>query len=260
MPKVLGEVRQDAIQVSDRFHPLKNLSETTERVIQRNYSAVKTVLNNLNQPTTNVKVTQREGEEGETSSAQNPAVSLPLKWHAAQKQARFQHRLALYEQVEQLHSQKYNISEIAQELEISRRRVRGLLKGPLQIKGVVTRPSKIDPYKAYLQNRFFKEGCHSGTELWKEIAGRGYAGSKTPVINYVTQLRQQLEEPDRNTVGRVATTQPTPLSDHLYNPRQLTRWFMGRSEHLKGSQPDKLAQLCLNISELGVTYSIVGGI
>ena len=92
--------------------------------------------------------------------------------------------------------------------------------------------------------------------LWKEIVGRGYKGSKTPVINYVTQLRQQLEEPDRDTGGRKPTTQPTPLSDHLYNPRQLTRWFMGRRDQLKGSQPDKLAQLCLNIPELGVTYKL----
>jgi transposase len=99
--------------------------------------------------------------------------------------------------------------------------------------------------------------CHNATQLFKEVGERGYNGAKTPLINYVTQLRQQLEEPDIQRTGRKPTTQLRPLSDHLYNPRQITRWFMRDSEKLRVSQQEKLENLCRNIPDLGVSFQLV---
>jgi transposase len=234
-----------AIQVSDRFHIYKNLSETVERVVQRNYAAIKQVLSPAPLTTPPPSATSNEA-----------AADLPLKWHAAQKQARLQHRLALYEQVRQLAEQGYNLTEIAEELEISRRRVRVLLKNPPQLKAVV-RPSKVDPYKPYLQQRFLEDGCHNASQLWREVVERGYAGAKTPIINYVTQLRQQLTEPAAERTGRTPNTQPQPLSEHLYSPRQITRWFIQDKAKLRVRQQAKLANLCQNVADLAVTQELV---
>ncbi len=212
----------DAIQVADRFHVLKNLGESVERVIQRNYSQVQQVL---------LTKASRNSPVASTLTNQN----LPLKWHTAQKEARFERRKALYDQVQSLKQAGYNLSEISEELEISRRRARVLLQGPPTMKRVI-RPTKIEPYKAYLRQRFFEDGCHNAMQLWREVKEQGYEGGRTWLLNYVTQLRQQLVEPDTERTGVQATTQPKPLSDFLYSPRQLTLWFIKDKSELRLSQ------------------------
>jgi transposase len=97
-----------AIQVADRFHLSQNLGETLERIMRREYPRIQEIFGVVTQP-----VDQ----------------SLPLQRHEADKQVSQQRRMAIYEHVISLTEQGYNQTEIAEQLRMSRKKVRQLLKG-----------------------------------------------------------------------------------------------------------------------------------
>lgn len=53
------------------------------------------------------------------------------------------------------------------------------------------RPSKLDPYATYLQERW-DAGCHNGVQLWREIRERGFSGTRRLVSNWVVLRRERL--------------------------------------------------------------------
>lgn len=52
------------------------------------------------------------------------------------------------------------------------------------------RASLLDPYKAYLLDRW-NAGCHVGTELLREIQKQGYHGSRSVVLDFIAAIRRQ---------------------------------------------------------------------
>ena len=69
--------------------------------------------------------------------------------------------MAMYEHVLALDAQGCNQTEIAEQLRMSRKRVRQLLKGPPQPPIYKQRSTKLAPHKSYLKRRFVEEGCHN---------------------------------------------------------------------------------------------------
>ncbi|MFC8435526.1 hypothetical protein [Streptomyces sp. NPDC057253] len=51
-----------------------------------------------------------------------------------------------------------------------------------------TRPSVLDEYKTYLDDRW-SEGCTNAWNLWEEIVPLGYKGSYQRVLAYLHQKR-----------------------------------------------------------------------
>ena len=100
------EAAPQAIQVADRFHLSQNLGETLERIMRREYPRIQQIF-------------------GVGTAAMPPAdPSLPLQRHEADKQVSQQRRMVIYEQVIALSEQGYNQAEIAQQLRMSRKKVR----------------------------------------------------------------------------------------------------------------------------------------
>lgn len=93
-----------------------------------------------------------------------------------------------------LHRQGVSIRGIAEKLNISRNTVRRYLRdvsetpryGPRPL-----RPSKLDPYKPYLQERIEAAKPHwiPATVLFREIQSRGYPGKEGMVRIYVRQFK-----------------------------------------------------------------------
>ena len=124
--------------------------------------------------------------------------------------------MAVYEHVLALDTQGYNQTEIAQQLRMSRKKVRQLLKGPPQPPIYKQRSTKLAPYKSYLTRRFVEEGCENSLQLYREICAQGYDGCRSVITNYVGQLRQHSGR--MASTGRRSTTQPKPLKDGLPLP------------------------------------------
>lgn len=227
------EALPEAIQIADRFHLSQNLGETLERLLRRLYPSIQEL---FVQPV--------------------PVVdsSLPLKRWEAEKQVSQERRMAVYEHVLTLDAQGYNQTEIAEQLRMSRKRVKQLLKGPPQPPIYKQRSTKLAPYKSYLTRRFVEEGYENSLQLYREICAQGYNGCRSVITNYIGQLRQHHGR--MTSTGRQPTTQPQPLKDGLPLPGSLRWWFHLSPERLSAKQQAQLTLLCERNVELATAYQL----
>lgn len=105
------------------------------------------------------------------------------------QQARRARRLALYQQTVAWQQLGMTTPSIAQQTGLSPRSVRrwlaeGTFPEPRQRR---RRPSLIDPYEAYILQRW-QHGCRNGLQIWREIAAQGYSGSSRALRNYLARL------------------------------------------------------------------------
>jgi len=89
-----------------------------------------------------------------------------------------------------LQEQGVSKTEIARRLGIDRKTVgRALQREEAPIYSRSQRPSKLDPYKEYIQRRLERYERLSATKLYLEIQERGYQGSYETVKRYVAAIR-----------------------------------------------------------------------
>lgn len=162
-----------AIQVADRWHLLKNLSEVVERTLRD-------VL-----PKLRAQVSQ---------TPQKPpkrAVFPRARADTQRKTMTREQRLRRYELVKRLQQRGCSTRQIA--------RISGLSRGTIlrycQADTFPERRSKLrssmlDPYLPYLEQRV-AEGCNNAQQLWRELRTRGYPGSARQVSKWMQQHRQE---------------------------------------------------------------------
>ncbi len=172
-----------AIQVADRFHVAKNLSEAVQELLARVLTELKAAHG------TEAAPARQQGGGSVAVEEWRPAPGTRVNQTISTRRAE---REARYQQVESFHQQGLSTKEIARQMAISERTVRHWLK-----RGVApdTRPrrkreSDFDPYAPYVLKRW-EQGKHNGTQLWQEIAAQGYPGSQRMVYRFLKTLRAQ---------------------------------------------------------------------
>lgn len=184
----------EAVQVADRWHLLKNLRETMERLLSRHHKSLKaaaqTVVQQLATSGLATSAVERAGaQDEEPQLATGPPSTGPKRL----SQHRRENRHDRYQEVMALYEQGVAIRTIAHQLGMGRHTVRRFIRaGALpERQSPRTRPSQLDPYKAYLRIRW-EAGCHNAAQLWQEIRDQGFAGSKRLVRQYVESFRAHL--------------------------------------------------------------------
>ncbi|HWQ35239.1 MAG TPA: ISL3 family transposase [Blastocatellia bacterium] len=168
----------DAIQIADRWHLLKNLTEAVERFLQARHAELREAARQIS------------GKQSGAiaAAAVEPETRRPPKlvlWN--------ERRLQRYEEVRQLWQQGASIKRIAEHFGMHRQTVRMLIRAetcPERLKPR-KRASFIDRHVAYLAQRW-AEGCHSAADLYQELLTRGFQGSSSLVRHFVAQWREQL--------------------------------------------------------------------
>nr|WP_256874787.1 ISL3 family transposase [Nostoc sp. C057] len=160
----------EAIHVADRFHLLQNLAETLNQVFSTHHQALKAV----DEAYSLSSVTQTDGTvvvRVPRPSREQQALQL-----AEQRRAR---RLAIHQQVWDLHQQGWRAKAIARQVGIGVTSVFNHLRTPTfpepQRRKSLGR-SILVPYHEYILQRW-NEGCHEGLLLFEEIQKQGYKGS-----------------------------------------------------------------------------------
>jgi transposase len=171
-----------AVQVADRWHVLKNLTEAVEEVLKQH----RTVLQHLDTEEQHVSATEEQASSG-SPEAIRPLPPRPVG--RAQEEKR-KARVERYEQVLALRKQGLPLEAIASRVGVSRRTVLRLLQAPGFPERKRRRPAKtvLDSYRESLYQRW-QEGCHNSLQLYREIKEQGYSGSPAAVSRYVTCLR-----------------------------------------------------------------------
>jgi transposase len=229
-----------AVQVADRFHVLKNLTDVVERVLSRYqlelHATARAV---LEQQTALHRQPSPDDRHVAPPTALDNVVRdppFPLVANARLSAALHEPRKARDEQVLALHAQGVTLASIGHRLDITRATVRRIVRAGAGQAGVrARRPSSISPYEDYLWTRW-TNGCQNAFVLWHEIQAQGYVGS---YVHLRRALRAWRSEPGRGGRGRdkhVAFTTTPPSSPsrsapalRVFTPRQAA-WMVLRAD------------------------------
>jgi len=212
-----------ATQVADRFHLLKNLTETLQRVFDQQRSQLEAVRGVADQPAA--------APAGEPSST-------PRASAATQRAERRNGRQARYQEVRQLYASGQTRTQIAARVGLSRKTVSRWLNTTAypahpgaKRRG---RPygSQLDPFKPYVLERF-QAGCHNGRRLYEEIQAQGYRGCDSLVRKFLTVIRRAEGQ------GIPAPTKATPR----YSIPDLVFFVVGRPEEMTEEHKAVIAQI-----------------
>ncbi|GHG63665.1 ISL3 family transposase [Streptomyces griseocarneus] len=197
-----------AVQVADRWHLWHNLSEAAERTVAQHRRCLRVLVPEAPEP------------EPEQAPAEEASGSPWPTGHRFADRTRSTHA-AVHALLKAGHSRR----AIQRQLHMTSRTVKryadaakpeDLFTGQWQ-----TRPSVLDEYKTYLDDRW-SEGCTNAWKLWEEIVPLGYKGSYQRVRAYLHQKR----------------TSPRPVTARPPSPRAVAGWILRRPETL--SETDQL--------------------
>ncbi len=176
----------DAQQVLDRWHVIKNLRETLERVLSR------------------LSARLARGQHSESATPFPRRKKTRSVHEQATSDASRERRLACYEQVLEYYRQGLPIAQIAKQAHLCRTTVYKYLaaerfpeRAP---RSALPRTGKlIAPYTAYLRHRC-EQGCQNAQQLYREIHAQGFAGNPRTVLRW---LQGQGLFPRRYELGKV---------------------------------------------------------
>lgn len=177
-----SEAVPQAIQVADRFHIVKNLTEATQLLLARCQAEIMAA-------STTEKPRQSE-QEKRVISVEEWRPLEPAHVEKA-RLTRRAGRNARYQQVVDLREQGMKAKEIARRLDMGERTVRDWLKQGTfpETKKRRKRQSSFDTFAPSVLKRW-QDGEHNGLTLWREIKEQGYSGSERTVYRYLETLKQ----------------------------------------------------------------------
>lgn len=233
-----------AVQVADRWHLLKNLTDTLQRLLDRKQKYLRQAAEAVAR-TSPPPVSEAADLANAPAAETSPTL---LRTRAERDQhVRRARRLARYTQVRTLHQQGISIHKIADQLRMSRRTVRRFLRSESfpERNWPGRRPRRIDPFLPYLEQRW-QEGGHNATQLWREIRARGFQGARSIVAAVVAKWRTTARAASVVTPGAAAPTAVTGTP----SSRRVVWWLVRPTQDLKPEQQtycQQLSELCADI-------------
>ncbi|MBA2515091.1 MAG: ISL3 family transposase [Solirubrobacterales bacterium] len=213
-----------AIQVADRFHLLKNLTEALGEVLGREPAALRAA---ARPPVPNPA--EAGSPPAGVVSAPHPAVSpaIPAPPEGRSRRARErsaqarERRRTRYEETVRLREEGWTARQTAIELGISRTTVnkfRSATAFPERQDAVPAR-NQVEPYAEYLRQRW-DAGCRNAKQLWRELRERGFTGGFASVWRFTRSWRKS---PPGTLGAAVVGDGSVPA---LPSPRSVVWWLL----------------------------------
>ena len=228
-----------AIQVADRWHLAKNLTESVSTVLTRCRAEIRRAFH--------VSMGQ---EEKVSIKVPEPEVSWSPRRSRGVTQtqlARRAERVDRYEQVISLQQHGLGTPEIAHRIGMSERTVRTWLSHDSypEPKQRRRRPSLIDPYQSYVQQQW-REELMTGPHLSQELKARGYQGSERAMYRHLETLRlspaktppRQQKPPQKKKRPSSPLLPPRPLES--FSAHKATGLFLRNSTPLDETEQKEL--------------------
>lgn len=242
-----------ALQIADRWHLLKNLSETMQSFFLRKQ--------------TQIKAAMQEQVSAPLTSEEAPTL---LPWYTGQSKRQeeksqqvHQERVQRYHQIHALYAKQVDVANIARQVGLSRQGVYNYLhmQQPPERTRIhcAGRPS-LDPYKPYLIQRW-NEGCRSAQQMYREIKAQGYAGSDTSVGRFIAPWRALKGK--ARSFKKVAPTPETMIHPDEGKKKQpptalqIAHWITFKEEQRLPWQKEYLTRLCGSDPQIRVTYELI---
>jgi transposase len=232
-----------AIQIADRWHLNKNMTEAVERFLNTKHSCLRQAVSKVNN-----SVADAEKPDGlDTNTCRPSKADL---WNERKR--------VRYEQVMQLYRQGASIQAIAREFRMHQRTVRTMLRADAcpQRAAPPKRKSQIDRHIAYLAQRW-TEGCHNSAQLHRELRGQGYRGSESSVRHFVARWRAELPEGLRRSRSGEGSLMPNPETKKVIASARRAAWLLVRdAEKLKAEEKALVKSLVELSPEIAEAQSV----
>ncbi|ATU72306.1 MAG: ISL3 family transposase [Acetobacter aceti] len=163
-----------ALQVTDRWHLLKNLSEAFVSILGRFTTTVRTLTRQLSASTT-------------LSETSGTVRTQPEEAQTLIRSVSGERRETLFNEALALKAEGHSIQAIATTIGVERKTVRRWFQrghAPTWKRTVPTR-SILGPYISHLEKRWV-EGCRNIRQLWRELLEQGFTGKYGTVRKWVT--------------------------------------------------------------------------
>ncbi|WP_145144478.1 ISL3 family transposase [Roseomonas gilardii] len=226
----------DAVQVTDRWHLLRNLGDAVHACVERHHGAV--------------------GRAGKAVLTQVPDVATPREATvvppdtAGQRiAATHTRRQAWFDEATRLYAAGASLSAMSRHLGADRKTLRRWLQvGAIPTWQQPRRGSLLDPHRDHLERRW-TEGCHNAAGLWRELVALGFMGGSAMVRTWATQRRR---------ADPTASRAPMLVSGKPWQPpsgRRVARLLMAEAVTL--IQPDQafVARLLEEVPALAATIT-----
>jgi transposase len=226
----------EAVQVADRWHLMKNLTEALERILEAHHAELRQAHQQLRTAPPSLVSTAPVVPPPSTSTPDAPPTSpvLPKRQEEA-RQHRRSRRLARYEAVVALRQEGHSQREITRRLSMDQRTVRRWLQaGGLPEPSRRQRSSRLDRFRPYLEQRW-QEGVHNVARLWRELQKQGFRGGYTTLTDWVRRHRQ-------NSFTRAAPA-ATAQRSASPSPRQVAWWALREAGDRTPEQQAFMAEL-----------------
>ena len=173
----------NAVQVTDRWHLLRNLGDAVRAVVDRQHAAIR-------------RMTRQIAEEAAMSASTMASMATdpinPIRPTAAEQrsQTAYARRQARYEEAARLKASGMSIKRIAAVLGAERKTIRRWLRaGGAALWRKPQRAGRLGPYHDYLDRRW-NEGCRNAAQLWRELVTLGFSGRPGTVRHWIGRWRK----------------------------------------------------------------------
>lgn len=250
-----------ATQVADRWHLLKNLTETLDEFLGQKRSVLKMAAGPRTGPETNGDENS-VSEETTEAPYQDPGAAGPLTpnrprpGYAHQQQTKRKHYelvVKRWEEIRLLREAGADVADIARKLGTSRPtvyRYKDRVEPP-EFGQHLRKGSVLDPWVPYILRRW-DEGCRNGQKLFREIREQGYSYSQANVGRLVAELRRSdglTRNPEqRNNVANTSARTP--------GTRYVVSLFLRPPEKLKEEQAAYLDRLRSSDEAVSSAYEL----
>lgn len=220
-----------AVQVADRWHLLKNLTEALERVLQNRSSFLGAAAS---------VITKAQIISSPAVIQSSPTTMLSSRNGDSSQESR-KRRYARYKKVMRMYRQGESIRAIAKVMKMSRMTVYKYIRADCFPERAASRPreSGVTKYLPYVHKRW-AEGCDNATQIWREILQLGYRGKEAMVRRYVGRLRvrvKALPTKEQIKIERLDSTFRTP------SPRCAAWWLLKDEKDMKEDKQAFVAEL-----------------
>jgi len=187
----------DAIQVADRWHLLKNISEVFERLLNRHRKVLRQAASNVDAALGEVVVPITTGKRVEVNDdavlGQQAAVLPETEEQIVDSEQQDADKRALYVTTQELKRQGLTINQIRLQVGRHHSTIARLFGADLYPERALRRRARkqASPFGTYLRRRW-AEGCHNAKHLFDEIKAQGYGGSSVTIRRYVRGWRESV--------------------------------------------------------------------
>ncbi|GHO97568.1 transposase [Reticulibacter mediterranei] len=211
-----------AMQVTDKWHLLKNLGEALQRCLSPHLTAHQ-------RQQTKELLEASPVLPGKHVPRLSPQQEQVVQLHRAE-------RVARYEQAMALRKQGLSYQAIAERVGVGHSTVRRWIEaGVFPERKRREQASQLDPYLSFIRERW-AQGCHNMARIYRELTTKGYKGSYESVRNLVISLRSGDRHAPLHSGTPISSRQATWL--FLHRPEKLTRDEQQTLAHLRNLDPE----------------------